>query len=100
MPSSNPLCASIAPRTQSPTAQTPSTPVQQCSSTSMRPRASTFTPVPSPSTPSVYARRPTATSSLSTTIFCSPLASAYVTSTVSPLISALLTLSLIHISEP
>ena len=39
-PSSLPLCASIGPRTQSPIAQTPSTPVRQVSSTLMKPRSS------------------------------------------------------------
>ena len=38
MPSSLPLCASMGPRTTSPTAQTFGAPVRQCSSTWMKPR--------------------------------------------------------------
>ena len=45
-PSSLPLCASIGPRTQSPTAQTPSAPVRHSWSTLMKPRSSSSTPVP------------------------------------------------------
>ena len=69
-PSSFALCASIGPRTQSPTAKTPSAPVLQCSSTTMKPRSSSFTPVPSASSPSVYGRRPMQTTSLSTPKDC------------------------------
>ncbi len=65
-PSSLPLCASIGPRTTSPTAQTLPAPVRHSSSTLMKPRSSSFTPVPSPSSPSVNGRRPTATTTLST----------------------------------
>ena len=43
-PSSLPLCASIGPRTTSPTAHTFGTLVRQCSSTWMKPRSSSLTP--------------------------------------------------------
>ena len=76
-PSSLPLCASIGPRTTSPTAQTLPAPVWHSSSTLMKPRSSSCTPVPSPSSPSVNGRRPIATTTLSTVTVCSPLASVY-----------------------
>ena len=100
-PSSLPLCASIGPRTASPTAQTLPAPVRHSSSTSMKPRSSSRTPVPSPSRPSVWGRRPIATTTLSTVTACSPLASVYF-SVTSPLLatSAPLTLAPRRTSRP
>src|SRR5271170_6828960 len=99
-PSSLPLCASMGPRTTSPTAQTLAALVRQCSSTTTKPRSSTSTPVPSANNPSVKGRRPTATTSLSTCSECSPCASEYTTSTALPETAALDTLAPSLISSP
>src|ERR1017187_3451471 len=81
-PSSMPLCASIGPRTTSPTAYTLGRLVRQCSSTSIRPRSSIFSPTVSAPRSCVLGTRPTDTTSLLQSSACLPSVVSY--STVSP----------------
>mmetsp|Transcript_18519 Transcript_18519/g.65518 ORF Transcript_18519/g.65518 Transcript_18519/m.65518 type:complete len:229 (+) Transcript_18519:2586-3272(+) len=86
MPSSSALCANIGPAMQSPMAHTPGTFVRNSWSTSMRPRRSVGMPRASRPRPSVYGRRPVATSTVfATSVSASPPADgSTVTDTVSP----------------
>ena len=81
-PSSSALCASIGPRTTSPTAQTLGADVRHWSSTWTKPRSSRATPAASGFRPEVLGTRPIETISLSTASVCAaPLASVYSTAT-------------------
>ncbi|OIQ65535.1 hypothetical protein GALL_529050 [mine drainage metagenome] len=87
-PSSSALCASIGPRTTSPTAQMPGRLVRQSASATIKPRSSSCSPTTSAPRPSVLGLRPTETISRSTLSTCgSPLA--LVHSTVTPVFVAL-----------
>ena len=82
-PSSSALCASMGPRTASPTAHTPGRLVLQSPSTTIAPRSSSFRPTASAFSPVVLGVRPIDTISLSTSSVCAwPLASVYATLTL------------------
>mmetsp|Transcript_960 Transcript_960/g.3099 ORF Transcript_960/g.3099 Transcript_960/m.3099 type:complete len:330 (-) Transcript_960:153-1142(-) len=68
MPSSSALCASIGPATMSPMAHTPGTLVLKSCSMMTRPALSCSTPASFRPRPSVYGRRPVATSTTSTSM--------------------------------